>query len=417
MFRHVPNGRRAVLLLLVAAALTVLFILSRPREERQLGFRVGSEEVVFDWSRDACEPVDIPDSPARAFRDARGRVQLIASHYVVRRMIGPRLDDLRRDCRILMRSHEDPDPANFDDREWITSLYTADGTTIFALVHMEYQGHRHPGRCPSGEYRDCWYNAITFALSTDVGDTYRHARPPAHLVASAPYPYVPGRGPYGIFNPRNIVRDPHSGFFYVLFRMERHHALERGVSVMRTRRLVDPQSWRAWNGWEFAVEFADPHRGGEFDPRRHVPRPVARLQLRNMATSLTWNTYLGRWLLLGMETGRPRAPGHPTPGIYYSLSDDLLRWTPRRLLVQAELPWTYEPGDPNPIAYPSALDPDSPSRSFETTDQQFFVFFTRFNRRGAAHPDLDRDLVRVPVEIVPPQKAASHATDRRSGIE
>jgi len=43
---------------------------------------IGPEEVVFDWSKDACESNDFPDVPARAFRDAWGRLQLIASHYI-----------------------------------------------------------------------------------------------------------------------------------------------------------------------------------------------------------------------------------------------------------------------------------------------------------------------------------------------
>ena len=78
---------------------------------------VGEEEVVFDWSRDASEPIDIPDVPARAFRDARGRVQLVASHYVSRRSIGPSLGAVRHECAPVMRSHENPDPSAFDDRE------------------------------------------------------------------------------------------------------------------------------------------------------------------------------------------------------------------------------------------------------------------------------------------------------------
>ncbi len=40
---------------------------------------VGREEMVFDWSRMLAEPRDIPDAPARAFRDATGQVNLVAS--------------------------------------------------------------------------------------------------------------------------------------------------------------------------------------------------------------------------------------------------------------------------------------------------------------------------------------------------
>ena len=157
----------------------------------------GAPEMVFDWSTDACELEDVPDSPARAFRDSAGNVQLIASHYTTRRMTGRSLDALDHRCDVVMQSGQDPRPEQFDDREWITATYTADGRRVFALVHEEFQGHRHAGRCNSGDYFKCWYNAITFAISTDAGRSFRDGRtPPDHLVASIPYGYTPDAGPY-----------------------------------------------------------------------------------------------------------------------------------------------------------------------------------------------------------------------------
>jgi hypothetical protein len=152
-------------------------------------------------------------------------VQLIASHYTNRRMSGPDLDHLTRDCGVLIPSHYNPDPARFDDREWIRSTYTLDGTTVFALVHDEYQGHTRPGRCPSGEYFACWYNAVTLAASTDGGATFEHAAPqPGHLVASIPYPYVSHSGPIDIFQPSNIAHKQADGYYYALLRVQRYGA-------------------------------------------------------------------------------------------------------------------------------------------------------------------------------------------------
>ena len=48
----------------------------------------GPEEMVFDHSTQACQPDDIPDTPARAFRDSQGKIQLLASHYTTRRAVG-----------------------------------------------------------------------------------------------------------------------------------------------------------------------------------------------------------------------------------------------------------------------------------------------------------------------------------------
>ncbi len=36
----------------------------------------GGEEVVFDWTRDRCEKLNIPDLPSRAFRGANGQGNL-----------------------------------------------------------------------------------------------------------------------------------------------------------------------------------------------------------------------------------------------------------------------------------------------------------------------------------------------------
>jgi len=84
--------------------------------------------VVFDWTTDRCEAENIPDIATRAFRDADGNVQLTIGHYVGYRMIGPDLDHLEMDCSGPINiSDYDPDPAIFNDAEWIGSLYTEDG--------------------------------------------------------------------------------------------------------------------------------------------------------------------------------------------------------------------------------------------------------------------------------------------------
>jgi hypothetical protein len=391
--------RRRVLrwrLLAVSAILAALIIVSAVWKGEEVKI-AGKEEIVFDWSQDACEPADIPDVPARAFRDAKGRVQLIASHYVNRRMSGPDLDHLTHDCGVIMSSHYDPDPAMFADREWIHSTYTPDGTTIFALVHDEYQGHIHPGRCPSGGYFSCWYNAVTLAVSTDGGKSFHHTPPPTHLVASIPYRYAPGSGPVGLFQPSNIVRNANDDHYYALLRAQQYQDQQRGTCVMRTTDLDDPKSWRAWDGAGFNVRFIDPYSEHNERPQDHVCQPVSYNQIQLMVESLTFNTYLDSFLLVGTATERDRE-GNTTSGIYYSTSDDLIRWTPRNLISKEESPQTYRCGDPNPVAYPSVLDPDSPSRNFETTGKRAYLYFTRYNYESCEET-LDRDLVRVPIEF------------------
>ena len=162
---------------------------------------IGKTETVFDWSSQACDPEHFPDLPVRAFRDYRGRVQLILPHYVTRRMIGPSLNSVHVDCAVTLRSPQNPDPAAFDDQEWLASVFTQDGRNIAALVHEEYHGHQHPGRCPSGVYKPCWYNAITFARSTDGGRSFDQPLPPEELIASSPRRYTPRRRPLRPLRP------------------------------------------------------------------------------------------------------------------------------------------------------------------------------------------------------------------------
>jgi hypothetical protein len=102
-------------------------------------------------------------------------------------------------------------------------------------------------------------------------------------------------------------------------------------------------------------------------------------------------------LLVGTAVERDRE-GNTVSGIYYSTSDDLIDWTPRELIVEKENRHTYRCGDPNPVDYPSVLDPDSTSRNFETTGKRAYLYFTRFNYESCKQT-FDRDLIRVPIEF------------------
>ena len=358
----------------------------------------GAQQTVFSWDRDACEAIDVPDTPARAFRNASGDVILVASHFVTRLYAGSTLDTVRHRCQVSMQSQFDSNPARFDDRDWLSSVYTLDGTTVYGLLHDEYQGNTHPGHCRSRVYSRCWYNAITFAASRDGGLTFTRPQPPTHLVASVPYPYKPDFGrPYGVFQPSNILKK--GNYYYVLVKVEQFGLQQAGACLMRTNRLEDPRSWRAWDGREFSVAFVDPYTAPPgTNPAQHVCAPVAPAEIEKMSQSLTYNTYLGKYLLVGAAGGYVPSRAENLWGIYFSVSDNLIDWTPRKLIAEAELPWTYKCGDRFPILYPSVLDPSSRSRNFETSGQRPWLYFTRFKYPGCQQAQ-GRDLVRVPLEI------------------
>jgi hypothetical protein len=384
---------RAAVVLAVAAALVWT---TKPDGGESSAELVGPTQPVFVWSRDACEPIDIPDTPARAFRDASGRVQLIASSYVNRRMIGPSLDEVRQSCDIVLQSGYNPSPATFSDREWIAATYTPDGRTVHAVVHDEYQGNEHPGRCSAGQYHPCWFNSLTYAVSRDGGRTY--ARPPvsSRLIATVPYQYEPGTGPYGIFQPSNVVRNEADGYYYVLVRGELYKDQPRGTCLLRTRDLSRPDSWRAWDGDGFDVQFVNPYNpaAAAADPAQHVCSAVDFEDIGGMTQSLTYSTYLKKWVLVGVMT----TPRLKSGGIYYSVSDDLLNWSNARLLKHVELTFTFKCGDEDPIAHPSLLDPSSKSRNFQTIGREPYLYYTLV-RYDDCQQTLNRDLLRVRVRF------------------
>jgi hypothetical protein len=101
----------------------------------------GPAEPVFDWRSEACERWDIPDTPARAWRDDEGRTHLVAGSERSRADSGPGLDLLRRDCTVLYQGAGSDEPGDYDDRAWIHAIY-ANGQRVTALAHVEFHGHR-----------------------------------------------------------------------------------------------------------------------------------------------------------------------------------------------------------------------------------------------------------------------------------
>jgi hypothetical protein len=358
--------------------------------------RLGPQQPVFTWTAMRCETWDIPDTSARAWRDAKGMVHLLASHTSNRAMVGADLDHVRPDCRAVYQGGNQDAPQLYDDRSWIASPYAVDGSTVYALVHNEFHGHLRPALCPSGVYLRCWSNSLTLVRSEDGGFSFAHAVPPRHFVAAPPYRYA-GDSSHrtGYFNPSNIVR--RDGFYYAFFWAEAAGAQRRGACLMRTARLDDPRAWRGWNGADFTIRFADAYADTVTDAAAHVCSPVAEGRLTSPISSLTLDRASGAYVAL-MATERPAQPGGAAvTGIFAAGSSDLIHWSEPTLVWQSGLLFKYQCAE-NVVFYPALLDPTSPSRNFEDTGARSYIYLIDIHldscRIGA-----DRDLVRVPVEI------------------
>ncbi|WP_187428013.1 hypothetical protein ROLI_001220 [Roseobacter fucihabitans] len=340
---------------------------------------------LFDWQSQRCERWDIVDTPARAWRDDRGLVHLLAGAETSRASVGETLSlSMPRDCAPRLTSARNPDPALRDDRRWIASVFTDDGSRVAALVHAEYHGHRHKGRCAAARYMPCWRNAILAAQSVDGGRSFEVAQAP---VATLPYRYDPAQSRRsGYFNPSNMF--VHDGWLYAYFFAETYKAQKRGVCLMRRAIEGNPHSWRFWNGQDFTGRFADPYREPIADPERHVCMPLP--GLKSVISSVIKQGK--RFLAVTPMTAR-HSDGRMVSGIWTMQSTDLLRWEAPKLLIAAPLLWRRDCDLPYAVAYPSLLNPQSTSRMFDTVGEELWLIYVRIALNGDCKAQTQRDLI------------------------
>ncbi len=376
------------------------------REIIEVRVALGVPELVMDYSSDSCpraEGMDLPDVQARAMRRPDGSLLLISGNAPVNfGMTGPDFKQLRRDCHPLLVSGDSPLASTFDNQEWLLSVYR-EGEVIHGLVHNEYHDPIAPNCRPgvTDPSNPCWYNAITYAVSTDGGRTFTQPSAPGHLVAALPFPWDPGAGrrgvppPHGYFTPSNIIHGP-DGYYYSMFMSISDVATSaQGQCVMRTRDLSDPSSWRAWDGHGFGLAMPSPYdeQGQPAPTGLPACTPVSVRSIGGLGGSLTYNTFLERYILLG--SGVYGHQGVQTCGIWFSLSQDLLHWSPPQLLMPGKLPHPpCDDGTPDgSLIYPSLIDHDDDTVNFERTGQTPHLYYVRWNQ------GLDRDLWRIPVRF------------------
>jgi hypothetical protein len=237
---------------------------------------------------------------------------------------------------------------------------------------------------------NCWSASVTLASSTgaghDLGRNYVQPTAPSHLIATIPHRYYEDWGYNGATDPSNIIytRRPgdsaahHYAMVPILVSGYLPNAIDPqlgtpnhptpqfpGICVMRTDQLGDPGSWLGWGfrsdspQLRFQNSFINPYVLTTEPAEKHTCQPTGGVGAR----SLTYNTYLKKYMLLSSYGGS--AP--PDPGTYYQLSDDLINWSQPQLLMKSQAVPTDQGGctEPEPISYPSFLDPDDPARTSE----------------------------------------------------
>lgn len=349
----------------------------------------GAIEIVFVHGRDACREDDIPDAPARAFRDVNGQVHLFATHYYNYAFVGPDFNSLRRNCALTFEGTGNDDPSRFNDRSWLVSFWTADGHDVIALVHNEFQGNLRSNLCPSRKYVECWYNSVTSAISNDGGFHFTQANNP--IVAAPLSRFTPhNRRPMGFFGASNIV--VLNGYYYVMVWAEADGPQKRGNCLLRTKTPSHPDSWRAWDGSAYQGELQGSPYVEPPPSEPHFCRLIDPNHLKESISSLVFHRPSGRYIALMSIQGGPH------PSFAASESSDLLNWTEPQFIMDTGPLSPGKCGNRAERAYPALVDPDSPSRNFDEIGDTAYLYFT------TAHPErcdvqLDRDLARIPVRI------------------
>ena len=167
---------------------------------------------------------------------------------------------------------------------------------------------------------------------------------------------------------------------------------------MRTKRLDRPGSWRAWDGDGFNVQLREPLPRQRLARTRHVCEPVAHGRDRHMSQSLTYNTYLGKCMLV--STRGPTVRGGAGRVRHLLLA---LRRPDPLGAAQADPRGGAAPDlrvrRPQPDPLPVACSTRAASRATSRRPAgRPYLYFTRFHYSNC-ELDLNRDLVRVKVRF------------------
>ncbi|MDE2579192.1 MAG: hypothetical protein KGL46_10330 [Hyphomicrobiales bacterium] len=384
-------GARALALALVWFAQSAAHGADAPRLRMTLA---GAPQTLFDTRTDRCAPEDMPDINARAIRTRTG-VALFALHYTARAMRGPDLDHLKLDCAPALQSHESDDPALYDGRRYIASLWTRDGVNVAALVHNEYHAEIHAGRCATSDAMSCWWNAIVAFRSHDGA---RHFEPTGDIVAATPFRQNFDQTRHrGFFNPSNMIAK--GAYVYAFASTTGWTGQNYGACLFRNKDPLNSAGWRGWDGREFTARWDDPYRTDA--PRQSTCAPIEPFALpvgalvRHRASGL----FVAVWEA-GVWAGR-----YERSGFYYATSPDLIDWSAPALLQAGGV--SHQPcGEKNryrddvTIAYPSIIDPDAEGENFDNIGNEAWLYYARIRNEGCNAAG-ERTLVREKIRLSP----------------
>jgi hypothetical protein len=352
----------------------------------------GPEQLLISNRDSSCTESQLIDSPARALRRSNGSLVLYATHFNNWYMTGQDWKSIKPVCASSVKGAENPDPAAADDRHWIQALVSDDGIHVVALASQEYMGSRH-GRCNAAPTATqpfpCWYSSITQFESSDGALSFRRSTKNP-IVATPQLPFDKNKtGRVGFLTASNIVTD--GAWRYVLIYVDGYGRQKAGTCIFRGPKAVAAPSWLGWNGQAFSVELNKIPSRSIREGSEAVCTPLA---LGSINRGLVRDRISGAWIAVGPY--RQHSSGRDRPGIYYSVSQDLLNWGSPKLL--AELTINYQPPSCPPVyKYPSIIDHSAPGFTFDSIGDEANLYLTKVSFANCKY--VGRQLVRIPLTV------------------
>jgi hypothetical protein len=246
----------------------------------------------------------------------------------------------------------------------------------------------------------CWYNVDTFNLSDGGGYHFARPKSPGNFVLSLPYKYQVNQGPEGYSVDANIVKvgewyydevyawswPPNCG----AGKGQKPCLVQDGSCAIRTANILDPSSWRGWDGKDFTVTFVDPYRGAVANPAAHVCALVPYLgystginyhQASHLFVATLWNQGSASW---GPQ------------GVYFTTSPDFIHWSKPELAMTQNQMLRREPEGNWSYQYFSLIDPKSTDSSYMMITDSPYLYYVRMDGN---HPPYQRVLLRQKIKL------------------
>jgi hypothetical protein len=283
----------------------------------------------------------------------------------------------------------------------LNAFYNLDGKRIVALGHMEYHGWEHAGMCASKtDSAGCWYNVDTYILSQDGGYHFARPKPPGNFFLGLPYKYQVNQGPEGYSVDANIVKVG-QWFYDEVYAWSWPPSCGKGqgqkpclvadaACAIRTGNILEPSSWRGWDGKDFTVEFVNPYGGAVANPQAHVCAPVPYL---DYSTGI--NYHPASHLFVATLWNQGSAPWGPQ-GVYFTTSPDFIHWSKPELAMTQNEMFRREPEGNWSYQYFSLIDPKSQDSSYMSITDDPYLYYVRMDGN---HPPYQRVLFRQKIKL------------------